>query len=85
MHLWARRWFERPPPAPVVLEPLPGFDSVRLNGIGWPEQAPGYHWLEVSFDAQREPPLECRIDGATVELERGPDGAWSPRRPGGDG
>lgn len=89
MHLFAREWLRRPPSPPVTLTRADGtaarFEHVSLAGIGWPEPAPAWLALELTCDPQRSPPLECRIDGKAVELERGADGMWRPRRIGGDG
>lgn len=89
MHLWAREWLRRPPSPPVILTRADGaparFEDVSLGGIGWPEPAGAWLELKLICDPQRSPPLECRIDGKAVELERSADGTWRPRRIGGDG
>jgi hypothetical protein len=78
-----------PPARPVLIirtaaEAREAFGSGHgLEAFLRPGPVPAVYALP--HDPQRSPPVSCRVDVVTVELEQHLDGVWRPRRAESDG
>lgn len=81
LHLWAREFLRRTQGGPVVITRAgDATATVRVADLAFPSPTSGLHALELSYDPQRFPVLQCSINAARVPLEQGADGWWRPRR-----
>lgn len=86
LHLWAREVLRRTQDGPVVIARAgDATATVRVADLPFPPPTSGLHALELSYDPQRFPVLQCSINAAQVPLEQGADGWWRPRRTEGGG